>query len=46
MKWADGSVYEGQWEKGKRSGHGTLTFSNGTVMSGLFKNDKFIGPAE
>ena len=46
MKWADGTVYEGQWEMGKRSGRGTLTCSCGTVMSVLFKNDNYMGPAE
>ena len=30
MIWPDGTKYVGQFEKGKRSGFGVITFANGT----------------
>ena len=46
QKWkATGKVYDGDWKKGKRSGFGTLTQSDGKggynkEYSGGWKNDK------
>ena len=34
-----GSVYEGSWESGKRSGKGSLTFANGQKYVGDWKSD-------
>jgi hypothetical protein len=39
-----GSVYEGNWEAGKRSGRGTITYSNGYRYVGEWKNDLQQGP--
>lgn len=36
---APGSLYEGTWEAGKRSGKGSLTYSNGLRYVGEWKND-------
>lgn len=42
--WAsDGSVYEGEFKNWKFHGQGTCTWADGTVQSGLWGNDKFIG---
>ena len=45
MKFANGDIYEGQFENGLRHGNGTLKFANGknNVYVGEFKNDKFEG---
>ena len=40
---ADGSVYEGEMEKGKKEGKGTLRWANGAVYTGNFKNGKRNG---
>lgn len=37
------SVYEGEWVNGKRNGQGTRTYADGTVQSGTWKNDGFVG---
>lgn len=36
MTYSDGSCYEGGWENDKRSGHGKLTYADGTVFEGEF----------
>ena len=38
--YSDGGTYVGQFYEGKRQG--TLTYSDGTVMSGIWEDDKFI----
>ena len=40
LKYKNGNVYEGQLLNGKRSGNGTMTFSNGDVYVGMWKNDQ------
>jgi hypothetical protein len=44
--WADGRVYEGSWEKGKREGKGTMTFltaGEDSVVVGYWKKDEYVG---
>jgi hypothetical protein len=36
---ADGNVYEGKFELGKFNGPGVLTYSNGVMYEGEFKDD-------
>jgi hypothetical protein len=40
----DNYLYSGSFENGKKSGIGTLTFSNGVAVNGQFENDEFVGP--
>ncbi len=45
--WASGDKYIGYWKKGFRWGKGTLYIhgnSKDTIISGLWKNDKYLGP--
>ncbi len=47
--WQTGEKYEGSWKKGLREGQGIFTFkSDGrdSVITGLWKEDKYIGAAE
>ena len=37
------SVYEGEWVKGKENGQGTMTYADGTVQSGTWKDGEFVG---
>lgn len=37
------SVYEGEWVKGKKNGQGTMTYADGTVQSGTWKDGEFVG---
>lgn len=37
------SVYEGEWVKGKENGQGTMTYADGRVESGTWKEDEFVG---
>lgn len=37
------SVYEGEWVKGKESGQGTMTYADGRVESGTWKDGEFVG---
>jgi hypothetical protein len=39
----DGSRYEGEFNKGDRSGKGKLTLADGTCQEGYFENDEFVG---
>lgn len=46
MVYLDGevySVYEGEWVNDKKNGQGTKTYADGTVQSGTWKDDKFVG---
>ena len=40
---ADGFRYEGEQRKGFFHGHGTMTNPDGTVDSGQWKDDRFLG---
>ena len=37
------SVYEGEWVNGKRNGQGTMTYADGRVESGTWKDGEFVG---
>ena len=37
------SVYEGEWANGYRNGQGTMTYADGRVESGTWKDGKFVG---
>lgn len=39
----DGSIYEGMWRYGKRSGLGIFYFSNGDVFQGSWRDDMMHG---
>ena len=39
MVWADGSVYEGEFNYGKMEGYGKKTFANGEKYEGEFRED-------
>lgn len=39
----DGSIYNGMWRYGKRSGLGTYYFSNGDVFQGSWRDDVMHG---
>ena len=36
-------VYEGEWVNGRRNGQGTMTFADGSVYSGTWKDNNFVG---
>ena len=43
MKYADGTVFRGKWDNGKRSGTGKHYAADGTVIRhGVYKNDEFF----
>lgn len=39
----DGSIYDGMWHNGKRSGLGTFYFKNGDVFQGTWREDLIHG---
>jgi hypothetical protein len=39
----DGSWYDGQIRNDLRHGQGTYTLADGTVQSGTFEDDRFLG---
>lgn len=39
----DGSIYDGTWRNGKKSGLGTFYFSNGDVFQGSWREDVMHG---
>lgn len=43
MTWKDGSRYVGSFVKGKRQGHGKLTFAKGFTYEGAFFGNKYEG---
>lgn len=43
MTLSTGDVYEGSFQNGHISGQGTMTYSDGTIKSGTWKNDEFVG---
>ena len=38
----DGAKYVGEWKDGKCHGQGTLTYTDGTIEEGLWKEGKFM----
>jgi len=45
--WSTGEVYTGEWNMGLRDGYGKYMFRSNnrdTVLDGMWKNDKYIGP--
>ncbi|KRX07607.1 hypothetical protein PPERSA_11156 [Pseudocohnilembus persalinus] len=46
MKWIDGSVYKGQWDKGFQNGEGELLIPGEQPQEGLFFNNCFQGTDE
>ena len=45
--WANGDIYTGYWEKGKRNGEGSFRFKindKDSLLSGIWEFDKYIGP--
>ena len=41
--WANGNMYEGDYQTEKKHGKGTLTWANGDIYRGDFKDDKMHG---
>ena len=39
---ATGDRYEGEWKDGKMHGFGKMTFADGKVQEGIWRNDKFV----
>ena len=44
MKWTDGSIYQGEWNKGIQHGYGKMLFPNSTVKEGYFEFNVYKGP--
>jgi len=42
MHWADGTTYEGEWEKGVQCGKGKLLMPDGTMKVGIFKDNVIV----
>ena len=42
MKYANGSTYEGNWRKDKKSGQAYITHSSGKRMIAYFDNDRVL----
>lgn len=42
MTWNDGGRYEGEWENDTRSGQGKMTYTDGTVKEGQWKDGEFV----
>ena len=40
--YSDGSVYVGEFRDGQRNGQGTYTFADGTVSSGIWRDNELI----
>ena len=43
MIYADGDIYEGNWEDDDKNGQGTMTYPDGNVYQGEWKNDLMHG---
>ena len=41
--WANGNVYEGDWQNNGRTGKGKLTYASGGVEEGVFQDGTFLG---
>jgi hypothetical protein len=44
MRWTDGSVYRGSWDKGVQHGIGIMAFPNGMKRIGFFEQNEFERP--
>lgn len=44
--YADGSIYQGQWDHDQRKGKGKLLFTNGDTFEGLFEEQAQEGLAK
>lgn len=42
LDFADGAKYIGEWNKGVREGNGTIEYTNGDTLTGIFKDDKVV----
>ena len=38
MKYADGDIYDGEWDKGNIHGQGTMKYSDGDIYEGNWIN--------
>jgi len=43
MKWADGRVYEGEYTDDNRAGKEKMTYPDGKIEEGIWKDNKFVG---
>ena len=43
LTFTNGSVFEGTFKQGKRTGKGKITYENGNIYSGLWVNDEYSG---
>merc|ERR1711925_25908 len=43
LMWADGSVYEGNWQNDKQHGNGKIKWANGDFYEGEFLADQLHG---
>ena len=41
--YSSGTEYVGEFKNGKFNGQGILTYADGTVEDGLWKDDQFVG---
>lgn len=39
-------VYEGMWENGKKRGEGKMIYNDGSTESGIWEDDKIVGPSK
>jgi hypothetical protein len=46
MTWPDGRKYVGEFREGRMDGRGVLSYPDGKVEDGLWKEGKFIGAAK
>jgi hypothetical protein len=43
MRWNDGTSYVGDWVLGRMQGKGTLKNAEGEELTGMFKDNQFVG---
>jgi hypothetical protein len=43
MTWADGAIFEGQWNLGRANGKGIFIHTKGEIYDGDWRNDKAHG---
>lgn len=39
MRYANGNIYEGDWQNGSRNGYGVQKYANGDVYTGEWKDN-------
>jgi hypothetical protein len=44
--YANGDIYEGTFQRGKRQGQGTIRFANGNTASGEWDNGALVSNAD